>query len=202
MGVQHGNPEAGQGEPMPEWQDDGGLLNGGEVGIGILFRCAGQIWHIDHDGRQVSVKDSSGMRLLAKLVAQPGVDIHVLALASGHGAWVPESTAGEMLDDRARSAYRKRITEIAEQLAVAARTGDAGRTANLEHEGRALRAELARATGLGGRVRQTGSATERARVNAQKRIRGAIARIADVDAKLGRLLDGAVKTGTYCCFRP
>src|SRR6185295_19999887 len=110
--------------------------------------------------------------------------------------------AGEMLDDRARKAYRRRITQITNQLHDALRAGDARRAANLEHERGALHAELARATGLTGRVRHAASATERARINVQKRIKDAITRIAEVNPSLGRYLGRAVKTGTYCCFRP
>jgi hypothetical protein len=56
--------------------------------------------------------------------------------------------------------------------------------------------------GLGGRSRAAASATERARVNAQRRLKDAIARISDVDAALGARVGAAVHTGTYCCFRP
>jgi hypothetical protein len=162
----------------------------------------GEIWRIERGAEQANVKDSRGMRLLARLIEQPGVEVHVLALASDDGTSVPESTAGEVIDDRARTAYRRRVAEIAKQLDDAARAGDTRRAANLEHEQKALQAELARASGLGGRARQTGSATERARINVQKRMKDAITRIAEVDPNLGRFLDRAVQTGTYCCFRP
>ena len=170
--------------------------------VATSLQCTGEIWTIARSGARVSVKDSRGMRLLARLVERPGVDVHVLALVSDGGASVPESTAGEMLDDRARKAYRRRITEIADQLDDALRAGDALRAANLEHERGALHAELARAAGLAGRVRHAGSVTERARINVQKRIKDAIARIAEVNPSLGRYLGRAVRTGTYCCFRP
>jgi hypothetical protein len=170
--------------------------------IATSLQRTGEIWTIAHGAARVNVKDSRGMRLLARLVERPGVDVHVLALASDGGASVPESTAGEVLDERARTAYRRRIAEIADQLDDAVRACDALRAANLEHERTALRAELARATGLTGRARQAGSATERARINVQKRIKDAIARIAAVNPSLGRFLGRVVRTGTYCCFRP
>ena len=65
-----------------------------------------------------------------------------------------------------------------------------------------LEGELARAVGLGGRARPAASATERARVNTQRRLKDALARIAEADAELGARLTAAVHTGTYCCFRP
>ena len=56
--------------------------------------------------------------------------------------------------------------------------------------------------GLGGRPRPAASATERARVNVQRRLKDAVARVSEADAELGARLAGAIHTGTYCCFRP
>ena len=143
------------------------------------------------------------MRLLAKLVDRPGEEIHVLALAADEGSGLAETNAGEMIDEHARKTYRARLLDLDEQL----RTIDAGardtpRAARLTRERDALRAELARATGLGGRARHAGSATERARVNVQRRVRDAVARIGEVDAELGTFFERAISTGTFCCFRP
>jgi len=177
-------------------------VEAGPTGIAMRVSSGGEVWTIDWGAEQVNVKDSRGIRLLARLVEQPGVDVHVLALASDDGESAPESSAGEVLDRRARDAYRRRIAEIAELLAEATHAGDARRSAALAYEHDALNAELARASGLGGRVRQTGSTTERARINVRKRIKDAIGRITRVDARLGRFLGNAIRTGTYCCFRP
>ena len=43
-------------------------------------------------------------------------------------------------------------------------------------------------------------ASERARVNVQRRLKDAIARIAEADPVLGAFLGKAVRTGTYCRF--
>jgi hypothetical protein len=106
-----------------------------------------------------------------------------------------------MLDHRARTAYRHRLAEIDGQLAAAEAAGDAESTRRLSLEKRALAGELARATGLSGRARLAGSATERARINVQRRLKVAIGRVGAVDPELGRFLSRAVCTGTYCCFR-
>ena len=113
-----------------------------------------------------------------------------------------DATAGELLDDRARASYRARVVSLDEDLAEAERCADVGRAAALSRERDALLAELARAVGLGGRARHAGSASERARVNVQRRLRDTIARITEQDADLGRSLNNSVKTGIYCCFRP
>jgi hypothetical protein len=77
-----------------------------------------------------------------------------------------------------------------------------GRVAKLRREKEALVKELTRAIGIGGRARQARSATERARVNVQRRLKDAIAKIAEADGELGRFFERSVRTGTYCCFRP
>ena len=45
-------------------------------------------------------------------------------------------------------------------------------------------------------------AVERARITVQRRVREAIKKIADHEAELGRHLDWAVRTGTYCAYEP
>ena len=160
------------------------------------------VWTIEHGAAVARVKDSRGMQLLARLLERPGEELHVLALASDDGASAPDEHAGELLDERARRAYRRRLAELDEAIAEAERRGDADAARRRDDEKAALVRELARATGLGGRARVAGSSTERARVNVQRRLREAIARIAEADAGLGALLERAVRTGTFCCFRP
>ena len=143
------------------------------------------------------------MQLLARLVERPHEEIHVLALASDEPvASVPESTAGEVIDEAAKRAYRTRVSELEDDIVEAKRHADVARAVKLEKEKAVLVAELTRALGVGGRTRQAGSATERARVNVQRRLRDAIAKIAEADADLGRFFERSLRTGTFCCFRP
>ena len=79
---------------------------------------------------------------------------------------------------------------------------DTARAERLREERDALTAELRRAVGLGGRLRKIGSVTERARVNVTRRVRDAIARVAEAHPELGRYLTESIRTGTYCSFRP
>jgi hypothetical protein len=62
--------------------------------------------------------------------------------------------------------------------------------------------ELARSVGLGGRDRRAASAAERARVSVTRAIRHALARIHVHAPRLGAHLDHAIRTGTYCAYRP
>jgi hypothetical protein len=172
----------------------------------VSLTLAGEVWTVERGGSRARVKDGRGVRLLAKLVERPGEEIHVLALAADEGGGLVETNAGEMIDARARDAYRARLAAIDEETASLGASlgdrGDAARVARLARERSAIVAELSRATGLGGRTRHAASATERARVNVQRRVKDAIARIAEVDAALGRFFEQSISTGTFCCFRP
>ena len=66
----------------------------------------------------------------------------------------------------------------------------------------ALAREIARGVGLGGRERRAGGAAERARTNVERRLRGAIAKIAETLPALGAYLERAVRTGTFCSYEP
>ena len=65
-----------------------------------------------------------------------------------------------------------------------------------------LVAELAAATGLGGRQRRFADDAERARIAVGKAIRRALRRIEAADQALGADLRACVVTGLRCCYRP
>lgn len=171
--------------------------------VALRFERAGELWLIRHGGGGCHVRNSRGMEILAALVARPHTDVHVLELARAGGA---EASGGgdavELLDQPARQAYRARLRELEGEQAEAESHADRGRVERLAAEREALQRELSRAFGLGGRARRSGSATERARVAVQRRVREAIRRIAALEPALGEHLDRAVRTGTTCAYRP
>ena len=87
--------------------------------------------------------------------------------------------AGELLDARAKDAYRRRLAEIDDDIAEAHTLGDDERAARSDAERNFLVQELARAFGLGGRGRRAASASERARAGVTSAVRHAIARIGE-----------------------
>ena len=180
-----------------------------------VFHQQGDYWSVSFEGHTVAVRDLKGLHYLARLLADPGRELHVLDLVASGGD--PASTAvttdpelnpsdwgdsGPMLDARAKSAYRRRLTEIEEDLDEARLTRDNGRAAQAEAERDFLVRELSRAAGLGGRDRRAGSASERARVSVTRAIRHALSRIRQHHPALGEHLDQAIRTGTYCVYLP
>lgn len=191
----------------------------------VLFRREGEYWAIGPADRPFRLRATAGLAHLARLIAQPGQEIHVLELvaalrgsqrpgaassvpAAGRASAAADSLhvdaggAGALLDPQAKAAYRRRLLDLRDELQQAEDWGDAERAAKARYEIDALTEELARSVGLGGRDRVAGSASERARVNVTKAIKGALARIGEHDASLGQLLRSSIRTGTFCSFNP
>jgi tetratricopeptide (TPR) repeat protein len=168
-----------------------------------VFRREGDYWSVVFEGRTVRVRDLKGMHYLAQLLASPGRDFHVLDLVAAEtGQKTALGDAGEILDERAKSAYRRRLAEIEDDIEQARALADAEREAQADAERDFLVRELARAVGLGGRDRRAGSASERARAGVTRAIRHAIARIGEHHPQLGEHLKRSVRTGTYCTYAP
>ena len=168
-----------------------------------IFRREGDYWSVVFDGRTVRVRDLKGMRYLAQLLGSPGREFHVLDLVAAEtGQQTALGDAGEMLDERAKTAYRRRLVEIEDDIEQARAVGDAKRELQADAERGFLMRELARAVGLGGRNRRAASASERARSGVTRAIRQAIARIGEHHRELGEHLSYAVRTGTYCAYVP
>lgn len=161
------------------------------------------------DGRRATVRDSKGMHHLARLLAAPGREIHVLDLVAADsddpaaaGRLARAGDLGPLLDDRAKRMYRRRLAEIEDDIDEARAGNDLARQAQAELERDFLINELARAVGLGGRGRRAGSASERARAAVTQAIRKAIGRLRVACPPLGDHLDRTVRTGTYCVYLP
>jgi tetratricopeptide (TPR) repeat protein len=168
-----------------------------------IFRREGDYWSVVFEGRTLRVRDIKGMRYLAQLLAHPGREFHVLDLVAAEtGQQVALGDAGKMLDERAKSAYRRRLAEIEDDIEHARALEDAEREAQADAERDFLMRELARAVGLGGRDRGVGSASERARSGVTRAVRQGIARIGEHHPELGEHLTRSVRTGTYCAYAP
>jgi hypothetical protein len=185
------------------------------------FRREGEYWTIEFGDEALRVRDSKGMRHVARLLRVPGQEIHALDLASQEAPALAQGTnrdraaaaeigmsgdglgdAGPTLDAEAKAAYRTRLAEIREELAEAEAWHDPERMVRLQADELALAHELAGAVGLGGRDRPTASAAERARVSVTRAIRAAMSRIAEQSKPLGDHLEATIRTGTFCSYVP
>ena len=138
-----------------------------------IFHKEGEYWTIGCGGNEFRLKDTKGLGYIAHLLRHPAAEFHVLDLAGGiasqrdagemsqsglpRGAEDLEKAgvhigslgdAGEMLDDQAKAAYRRRLSELREELVEAKELGNVERAEKAEHEIDALTSELSRAVGL------------------------------------------------------
>jgi tetratricopeptide (TPR) repeat protein len=194
-----------------------------------IFRKEGAYWTVGYPGSTVRLKNTRGFGYIAHLLRHPGAEFHVLDLFGGIARQreddelgqsppgLPRADedfekagihitglgdAGEMLDEEAKVAYRRRLSELREELEKAKELGNVERAEQAEQEIDALTTELSRAVGLGGRNRRAASASERARQTITKSIRSVAERIAQSDAQLGDILSRCIKTGTFCSYQP
>lgn len=164
----------------------------------LAIACADGRARVRWNSRTIETSSAKGLEFLAALVSAPGREIHVSDLIGDDD----RGDAGEMLDAKARTAYKARAEELQEELEEARARNDLGRAEGLASELESITDELLAATGLGGRARKAGSRVERARVNVQRRIKDAIKRLGAEDESLGRYLDATIRTGTFCSFVP
>jgi hypothetical protein len=196
-----------------------------------VFSREGEFWRIAYDGESFGLRHSKGLTYLAQLLRFPGTEFHALDLVEGivgaasdpddilvgarsslpHGDDALASAgihigdlgdAGEMLDEQAKTQYKRRLDELREELDEAKRLGNVSRAERAEIEIDALTAELSRAVGLGGRNRRAASASERARQSVTHAIKSAIERIGENHRPLGAFLSRCVKTGNSCTYYP
>jgi tetratricopeptide (TPR) repeat protein len=166
-----------------------------------VFCREGDVWVLTFAGRTVRTKDSKGMRDLARLLADTRREIAALDLAATPGAAPAERDVGEVIDQKARDAYKARLRDLEEEIDEATARGDIGRQQKAEDERDALVAQLTSAYGLG-RARRSAGSAERARSTVTARIRDAMRRIEREHHDLGSHLRRSVRTGSFCVYDP
>ena len=175
------------------------------AGEACVFRLEGDTRRIVFADRSVLLHDLKGMRYLARLLAAPDREFHVLDLAGTEFGPVPREGIGDtgpILDAQARAAYQRRLAEIDEDIDEAMDLGDHGRVALARADRDYLVRELSGAFGIGGRSRLPGSTSERARASVTRSLRYAVARIAEHHPPMAAHLDRTLRTGTYCSYAP
>lgn len=185
-----------------------------------VLRLEGEYWTVRYGEESCRLKDRKGLHHLARLLREPGREIHSLELVATEGEQ-PEpdgpdvyvdaaaashvvglGDAGAILDAEAKAAYRERLAELDDEIEQATACGDAERAERAAEEREFLLRELSAAVGLGGRDRRAGSAAERARVNVRRTIKSALERLREHCPALGEHLTRTVHTGTFCSYTP
>jgi AAA ATPase domain len=170
-----------------------------------VFRLDGDVWTLAYAGRTVHMPDAKGLRDLHVLLGQPRTDVPVIALLDPHQGELAASgrLGGDtILDERARERYRRRLTELDDEIDRALNRRNDERAADFDREREALIDELRRATGLAGRSRRLGDEGERARKTVSARIRDSLRRIDARHPELAQHLRATISTGFTCRYEP
>jgi predicted ATPase len=191
----------------------------------------GEDWTIGYGAETFPLRNVLGLTYIQRLLQHPGEQFHALDLLSGTtSSEFLEADAsrltrsrdddnlvvgrpgdtGPILDEQAKRDYRRRVSELNEELNELRERGnrnllgerDYQRREEVESEIEALTRQLAQAVGMFGRDRRSGSAAERARLNVTRAIRSAIQKISERNAQLGQLLGTCIRTGSFCCYIP
>ncbi len=167
----------------------------------------GDTWVIRFGEEEARTKDVVGLHYLAYLLARPDVAVPAVELfaARAHAPGgapgpMPSGNAGEILDAKAVASYRARARDLREVLDAAVANSDLGAIEVARHELDLIEDELRAAVGLGGRLRRSGSETERVRVSVTTRIRKAIDRLRERSPLAAHHLGAAIRTGSTCIY--
>ena len=189
----------------------------GPASIALKLQRDGDIWTISHRERTFRIKDSKGLRYIAHLLEHPGEEFHVLDLIrSIEGVANSDSSerldelrvthdlgdAGEILDARSKTEYRRRREELRAELEEATPNNDRGRIERIRAELEMLEEQLVSAMGLGGRDRKAADHSERARDRIRKSIQKSLTSIRENDPSLGHHLTTCIRTGYICAYVP
>ena len=137
----------------------------------LRFTLVGEYWAIEYMGETARLKDSVGIRRLARLLQRPNPQKpdSAIDLLQVDGGGSPGTPTGEqldpdrVLDEQAVREITKELAETVEKIALAEEDGDHDRVRELEASRSALDSHLASATGLNRRIRALGkSPAERA----------------------------------------
>jgi non-specific serine/threonine protein kinase len=181
-----------------------------------LFSRQNDYWIIRYHGQAALLKSTRGLHYLAVLLRDPGREFHVGELVALMAAFsTPAVAVAEnrrvrvgfyvgipVLDAQAKAKYRRRISDLRQELNQAERFNDLQRKTELQNELQAIADHLASAVGLGGRARKAASGAERARSAVTKCIKKAIREIGARIPSLGYHLAARIKTGYFCSYNP
>lgn len=164
----------------------------------LLRRRGRDGWTLEVDGARMELPDLVGLRYLGELLTRPDEDVAAVDLCDA----VTAGSNQDVLDRPALDAYRRRLRDLDAAVADAEADADLAAAEKLRLERDAVRTELRRSVGLGGRPRAFASGPERARTAVRKAIKRTLDVIGAADPVLGDELRAGIITGHTCRYAP
>ncbi|HSI74591.1 MAG TPA: hypothetical protein VK957_01795, partial [Lunatimonas sp.] len=155
-------------------------------------------WKISYDGTTIQAVEVKGLFDIQKLLMQPGQLFHCAELMGS----TLEDSGEKLIDEKAKKQYQRKILELQGELEEAEQYSDFERIEKLHEEYDKLVDHLSSSLNLNRKVRETGGTIDKARSAVTWRIRNAIAKIELIHPLLGAHLSNAIKTGTFCTYKP
>src|SRR5690606_17475025 len=82
----------------------------------VSLTCEGEYWRLESCAGVSRRKDSRGLAYLARLLERPFVEIHAIDLATSGKGLADRGDAGPLVDEAARTDYRRRLEDLREAL--------------------------------------------------------------------------------------
>jgi TolB-like protein len=155
-------------------------------------------WRMSFDDVTIQAPEVKGFYDIQKMLGQPRQLFHCAELMGS----ALEEKGEKLIDEKARKQYQKKIIELQSEIEEAEQFSNYPRLEQLQEEYDRLVEHLSQSLNLKGRIRETGGTAEKARAAVTWRIRSAIARIEQYHPSLGAHLSNAIKTGTFCSYKP
>lgn len=155
-------------------------------------------WKITYDGTTIQAVEVKGLYDIQKLLKQPGQLFHCAELMGS----TLEDTGEKLIDEKARKQYQRKILELQAELEEAEQFSNFEQIEKLHEDYDQLVEHLSSTLNLNRKIRETGGTIDKARSAVTWRIRSAIAKIEQNHPLLGAHLSNAIKTGTFCTYKP
>ncbi|UTW46371.1 alpha/beta hydrolase [bacterium SCSIO 12696] len=189
-------------QPVMEFLAPGAAATSSKVELPQQFMRNGDVWALAFSGTTIHLKNARGLTDLHQLLSAPNQELHVNALAAEASETPLQEQAVETIDQQALLAYKKRLTEIDDELADDDPGNSVEHHQRLLEERDALLQQVRQGVGLAGRKRPLNDPAERNRKAVSARIKSSIQKIAEAHPALGEHLKNSVSTGMFCCYSP
>ncbi|MFC4218934.1 tetratricopeptide repeat protein [Flagellimonas marina] len=164
-----------------------------------LFKKTGNLWEISYAFESIVIQDLKGIHDIITLLERPEEDIHCSELI---GAAVVNEKGIELIDQKAKTGYKKKILRLQEDIAEVDASNNYEELAKLQDEYDSILEHLSKSTGLAGKSRKSSVQVDKARSAVTWRIRSAIKKLGEVHPALAKHLTTSIKTGMFCSYRP
>ncbi|MBA3017250.1 hypothetical protein KKG29_05805 [Patescibacteria group bacterium] len=170
-----------------------------------IFRKEGQMWTLCYGGVTKYLKHSKGLLYISYLLGSPFQEYHVAELvkvAETPGKEVLSFSSGEVSTKETVANYRKRLTDIHNELAEADETEDLLLKKELLKEKQGLEKQLLQAVGMGGKLKKNPDETKRQANAVSEAITRSLKTIDKNHHSLWQHLLNAINRGEYLSYAP